>query len=81
MECCCTEGHPPEDRRGCTCCQDADLHNDTSNLSHRIDFVIVSPNTEIAEMEVVGADPADHTLGLWISDHAGLVAILKPPRN
>jgi hypothetical protein len=28
----CTEGHPPEDRRGCTCCQDADLRNNTSKF-------------------------------------------------
>lgn len=77
----CAVGHPLEDRRGCTCCQDEDLHNDTSKLSLRIDLLIVPPNTEIAEMEVVGADPADHASGLWISDHAGLLAILKPPRN
>jgi hypothetical protein len=66
-----TEGLPPD--RGCTCCQDPDLRNDTSKLSHRIDLVIVPPNTEIEEVELVGADPADHTSGLWPSDHAGVV--------
>jgi YVTN family beta-propeller protein len=76
----CKEGLPPD--RGCTCCQDSDLHNDTSKLSHRFDLVIVPPNTEeIEEVELVGADPADHTSRLWPSDHAGVVAILKLPRN
>jgi len=77
----CTEGHPPEDRGGCTCCQDPDLRNPISKLSHRIDLVIVPPHTEIEEVKLVGADPADQTSGLWPSDHAGVVAILKPPRN
>jgi endonuclease/exonuclease/phosphatase family metal-dependent hydrolase len=70
------------DRSGCTCCQDSDLHNDTSKLSRRIDLVIVPPHTEIEEVGVVGADPAvDHVSGLWPSDHGGLVAVLKLPRN
>jgi hypothetical protein len=43
--------------------------------------VIVPPHTEIEEVELVGADPADQTSGLWPSDHAGVVAILKLPRN
>jgi endonuclease/exonuclease/phosphatase family metal-dependent hydrolase len=75
----CTEGHAPDDRRGCTCCQDSNLLNPTSKLSHRIDLVIVPPNTEIEEVKLVGADLDDHTSGLWPSDHAGVVAILKLP--
>jgi endonuclease/exonuclease/phosphatase family metal-dependent hydrolase len=67
------------DRSGCTCCQDPDLRNDTSKLSLRIDFVIVPPNTQIEEVKLVGAVPADKTTsGLWPSDHAGLVATLTP---
>jgi hypothetical protein len=77
----CAEGHPPEDRRGCTCCQDPDLRNPMSKLSHRIDLVIVPPGTEVEEVELVGADPADLTSVLWPSDHAGVVAALKIPRN
>ena len=77
----CAEGHPAEDRRGCTCCQDPDLRNPMSKLSLRIDLVIVPPHTEIEEVELFGADPAAHTSGLWPSDHAGVVAILKLPRN
>jgi endonuclease/exonuclease/phosphatase family metal-dependent hydrolase len=77
----CAEGHPAEDRRGCTCCQYPDLRNPMSKLSHRVDLVIVPPNTEIEEVELFGADPADHTSGLWPSDHAGVVAILKLPGN
>jgi hypothetical protein len=79
----CPEPRPAgdHDRSGCTCCQDPNLRNPMSKLDHRIDLVIVPPHTEIEEIELVGADPADHTSGLWPSDHAGVVAILKLPRN
>jgi hypothetical protein len=80
----CPEPRPAgdHDRSGCTCCQDPNLSNPMSKLDHRIDLVIVPPNTDIAEVRLVGADLADQTSShLWPSDHAGVVAILKPPRN
>lgn len=80
----CPEPRPAgdHDRSGCTCCQDPSLSNPMSKLDHRIDLVIVPPNTDIAEVRLVGADLADQTSShLWPSDHAGVVAILKPPRN
>jgi endonuclease/exonuclease/phosphatase family metal-dependent hydrolase len=80
----CPEPRPAgdHDRSGCTCCQDPNLSNPMSKLDHRIDLVIVPPNTDITEVRLVGADLADQTSShLWPSDHAGVVAILKPPRN
>jgi endonuclease/exonuclease/phosphatase family metal-dependent hydrolase len=78
----CPEGHPQEDRRGCTALQAPNLANPTSQLSHRIDLVIVPPNTNIEEVRLVGADPADRTPSrLWPSDHAGVVASFLPQRN
>jgi len=68
--------HPMDN--GFTCCH-PDIHS-TSNLIHRVDLVIVPPNTVIEEVKLVGADPADFT-GLWPSDHAGVVAMLTVPRN
>jgi hypothetical protein len=42
----------------------------------------VPPNTDIAEVRLVGADLADLTSShLWPSDHAGVVASFLPPRN
>ncbi len=80
----CPEPRPEgdHDRSGCTCCQDPNLSNPMSKLDHRIDLVIVPPNTDIAEVRLVGADLADQTSShLWPSDHAGLVATFQPPRN
>jgi endonuclease/exonuclease/phosphatase family metal-dependent hydrolase len=78
----CPEPRPAgddHDRRGCTCCQDPKLSNPMSMLDHRIDLVIVPPNTDIAEVRLVGADLADQTSShLWPSDHAGVVASFSP---
>jgi endonuclease/exonuclease/phosphatase family metal-dependent hydrolase len=78
----CPEVNPPVVRPGCTCCQNPKLNNPTSELSHRIDLVIVPPSFGIEEIKLVGADPADQTPShLWPSDHAGVVASFLPPRN
>jgi endonuclease/exonuclease/phosphatase family metal-dependent hydrolase len=62
---------------GFTCCQDENLLNVTSNISHRIDLVQFRGPFTIEDVQVVGASPADRTrLGLWPSDHAGVVATL-----
>ncbi|MDX1418589.1 MAG: endonuclease/exonuclease/phosphatase family protein [Rubricoccaceae bacterium] len=62
---------------GFTCCQDADLANDTSLLDSRIDLVLYDGNVRPVSIGVVGDDPADRTeTGLWPSDHAGVVATL-----
>ena len=62
---------------GFTCCQDENLLNVTSNLSHRIDLVQFRGPFTIEDVQVVGASPGDRLpLGLWPSDHAGVVATL-----
>jgi endonuclease/exonuclease/phosphatase family metal-dependent hydrolase len=63
---------------GFTCCQEENLLNVTSAMSHRIDLVQFRGPFAIEDVQVVGASPADRTrLGLWPSDHAGVVATLK----
>jgi endonuclease/exonuclease/phosphatase family metal-dependent hydrolase len=62
---------------GFTCCQDENLLNVTFTLSHRIDLVQFRGPFKIEDVRVVGASPADRLrLGLWPSDHAGVVATL-----
>ena len=68
--------HPGE--RGFTCCQAADLRNEASLLSERIDLVLYRGAVRVLEAEVVGDAPSDKTpSGLWPSDHAGVVATLQ----
>ena len=69
---------------GYTCCQDADLRNETSALGERIDQVWVrgaagqlgSATVLSARSEVQGDQPADRSQpdGLWPSDHAGVIS-------
>jgi endonuclease/exonuclease/phosphatase family metal-dependent hydrolase len=62
---------------GFTCCQDENLLNVTSTLSRRIDLVQFRGPFTIEDVQVVGASSADRQrLGLWPSDHAGVVATL-----
>ena len=63
---------------GPTCCQDADLQNDDSELSARIDYVFVRGAIKIRGAELLGESPGDRTPGgLWPSDHAGVFARLR----
>lgn len=73
---------------GYTAGQDADLLNEESNLSHRIDLVFArnklgsSPISIVGPVlsYVVGDEPGDKTpSGLWPSDHAGVVTRLNIP--
>jgi len=77
-------GRPRGD--GFTSNQAADLLNATSQLWHRIDFVLYRDDftTRTGEFrgsshaELVGEEQADRTAsGLWPSDHAGVVAELR----
>jgi exonuclease III len=62
---------------GFTCCQDENLLNVISTMSRRIDLVQFRGPFTIEDVQVVGASPADRLrLGLWPSDHAGVVATL-----
>ncbi len=75
---------------GLTCCHAPSLDNPVATFDQRIDFVFARnvPSGRgfagSAELDVVGADPADRFRGslgqpLWPSDHAGLVARLRLP--
>ncbi|NNF59559.1 MAG: endonuclease [Rhodothermaceae bacterium] len=62
---------------GPTCCEAADLRNDTSELDTRIDLVLYDGDITPTAIGRVGEEPADQTpSGLWPSDHAGVVATL-----
>jgi hypothetical protein len=69
---------------GVTCCQAEDLLNVISTMSSRIDLVQFRGPFRIEDVQVVGASPADRQrLGLWPSDHAGVIATLtlRSPDN
>jgi endonuclease/exonuclease/phosphatase family metal-dependent hydrolase len=63
---------------GFTFGQAENLLNVTSTMSHRVDLVQFRGPFTIEDVQVVGASPADRVpLGLWPSDHAGVVATLR----
>jgi endonuclease/exonuclease/phosphatase family metal-dependent hydrolase len=63
---------------GYTCCQDANLLNQNSALSRRIDLTLFQGPFKVQFVDVFGDTIADKTpAGLWPSDHAGLVTKLK----
>jgi endonuclease/exonuclease/phosphatase family protein len=73
--------------RGFTCCQVADLSNQTSVLNQRIDYVFTrgfSRHKKLSTVSLVGDRPGDRVPGpaylIWPSDHAGVVASL-PSEN
>jgi len=63
---------------GFTCCQNTAVNNPASQLSERIDLILVRGGIQVADIDLVGEKPSDRTSsGLWPSDHAGVVAKLK----
>ena len=63
---------------GFTAHQDADLLNNLSELSERIDYVWFDNGWKPIKADLVGEVKSDRTFtGLWPSDHAGLSARLK----
>ena len=63
---------------GFTCCHAADLLNQTSTLTKRIDLVLTRGPFGVEEASIVGDEVADKLpSGLWPSDHAGVVVTLK----
>jgi endonuclease/exonuclease/phosphatase family metal-dependent hydrolase len=69
---------------GLTCCQDADLRNEGSDLTSRIDLVLVRGDVGVDDIRVFGDDPqpglSDYGV-LYPSDHAGVVADLVLPHQ
>ncbi|MEX0611719.1 MAG: endonuclease/exonuclease/phosphatase family protein [Pirellulales bacterium] len=65
---------------GYTCCQDANLLNNPSELSQRIDLILYRNGPLALEADIVGEALDDRTpSGLWPADHAGVVATLRVP--
>ncbi|HYL58781.1 MAG TPA: endonuclease/exonuclease/phosphatase family protein [Candidatus Acidoferrales bacterium] len=65
---------------GDTCCQDASLDNDSSELFERIDLVLLRGGIGVAGAELIGTMPDLMAAPpFWPSDHAGLVATLRIP--
>jgi endonuclease/exonuclease/phosphatase family metal-dependent hydrolase len=61
-----------------TCCQSETVDNAQSQLKERIDFILAKPKVPIVKSLIVGNNPNVRTPnGLWPSDHAGVVSVLK----
>ena len=57
----------------------ADLLNPTPTLTTRVDHVLTRPSVGVFKSKIVGIDQDNRTpSGLWPSDHAGVVATLRP---
>jgi endonuclease/exonuclease/phosphatase family metal-dependent hydrolase len=62
---------------GLTCCQANDLSNAQSELFKRVDVIFARTPSE-THANLLGVDQEDRTpSGLWPSDHAGIVALLR----
>jgi hypothetical protein len=60
---------------GLTCCQAELDNNPVSQLSQRIDLILMLGNVSAQNIALFGADPSTLTPnGLWPSDHAGVAA-------
>jgi hypothetical protein len=70
--------HPHRD--GFTCCWPEELTLTEPGLDERIDYVMVRDVRPLTA-RIVGEAPRDHRSGLWPSDHAGLVASLRPDKG
>jgi len=65
---------------GFTAHQAENLLNPTSQLSHRIDLVMLRGRFDVTDISLIGNQQADRTSsGLWPSDHAGVAATLRLP--
>lgn len=73
---------------GFTFGHDPDLRNRFSNMTERIDYILVRPHADyltdpiLSLTKILGKKRRDRTrTGLWPSDHAGLAAMLKIPKS
>ncbi|RIK75417.1 MAG: endonuclease [Planctomycetota bacterium] len=67
------------DEAGYTWGHDAGLLNTESTFTERIDLVLLGGTLQATFAEIVGEELADRTpSGLWLSDHAGVVATIVP---
>ena len=71
------EANPNE--AGYTCCNAPDLLNHSPGFDTRIDHVFASPGIEVFKAKLISETLGDRTnTGLWPSDHAGIIAELRP---
>lgn len=63
---------------GYTCCQAQTLLNPSSALNRRIDLVLTRGNIGVSNIRVLTEKTPS---GLWVSDHAGVIADLSLPRR
>ena len=68
----------PDGPAGLTCCHAHPLDDPTDALRGRIDLILTRGEIAAAEAFVVGDEPGAFRDGLWPSDHAGVVATLRP---
>lgn len=65
---------------GNTCCHAADLRDPVLSLDRRIDLILTRGALTPISARLVAADPVARTsTGIWPTDHAGIVAILRFP--
>ncbi|MGD8840477.1 MAG: hypothetical protein PVI70_12815 [Gammaproteobacteria bacterium] len=63
---------------GLTCCEAADLGNETSIHDRRVDLIFALQKPAKVKARVLNTQPEDKTAsGLWPSDHASVVARLR----
>jgi endonuclease/exonuclease/phosphatase family metal-dependent hydrolase len=63
---------------GLTWGHDPDLLNAVPTFTERLDLIVYRGPFEVLEIDVIGDRQADRTdSGLWPSDHAGVVAVLR----
>jgi endonuclease/exonuclease/phosphatase family metal-dependent hydrolase len=67
-----TQGDAP----GATGVQDPSLMNPVSQVTQRIDLILLHGNLDAKAVELFGGQQADKTNGLWPSDHLGVAARL-----
>jgi endonuclease/exonuclease/phosphatase family metal-dependent hydrolase len=63
---------------GYTCCQAQDLLNPSSLLNQRIDLILLRGGIGVSDIRVIAEKTPS---GLWVSDHAGVIATLRIPRQ
>ncbi len=63
---------------GYTCCQAQNLMNPSSALNQRIDLILTRGNIGVSNIRVLTEKTPS---GLWVSDHAGVIADLRIPKQ
>lgn len=63
--------------KGFTCCQNSGLSNEVSELSSRIDLVLIKGWVWARSAQVVGDEPFQKTAPVWPSDHAFVKAVIR----